>query len=112
MTADLVVPAIIEAVIARFDGDPGPLLLSAVSREVNDARKALESPSPAENLGAWSEVLAFALTTMRGEPSPWRTYFGPVMTGTQEDGSPYYSPDIEGTPANVVPHWKDRAERV
>jgi lysyl-tRNA synthetase class 1 len=112
MTADLVVPAIIEAVIARFDGEPGPLLLSTVSRDVNDARKMLENPSPAENLGAWSEALAFALTPIRGEPSPWKTYFGPVMTGTKEDGSPYYSPDIEGTPASVVPHWKDRAGRV
>lgn len=112
MTADLVVPAIIEAVITRLDGERGPLTLSTVSRDLNDARKALENPSPAENLGAWSEVLAFALAPMRGEPSPWKTYFGPVMTGTKNDGSPFFSPDIDGTPANVVPHWKDRAGSV
>lgn len=112
MTADLVVPATIEAVITRFDAELGPLNLSTVSRDLNDARKALENPTSEENLGGWSEVLAFALTPMRGDPSPWKTYFGPAVTATKNDGSPYFSPDIEGTPAIVVPHWKDRAGSV
>lgn len=112
MTADLVVPAIIEAVITRFDSERGPLILTTVSRDLNEARKTLENPSPTENLGAWSEVLAFALTPMRGEPSPWKTYFGPAITGAKNDGFSYFSPDIEGTPASVIPHWKGRAGTV
>ena len=72
------------------------------------ARGALVDPSDAENLGAWSEVLAFALATGRHE-NPWNSYFGPMGSGAHAEGNKHYFPDITGTPPEAVAHWAARA---
>jgi hypothetical protein len=109
MVDNLVVPPTIEAIIHRFDASETYFSEFDVSRDVNAARGALQEPTDAENLGAWSEVLAFALTAGRDHEDPWSTYFGPIGSQHYPDGTIVYSPDIAGTPAEAVAHWSARS---
>jgi len=109
---DVRVPAVIDSVIAEFDGATTPFDEHAIREALVAARTALVNPTAADNLGAWAEVLAFALVPNRARSGPWNSYFGPVATGTKEDGSPYYAPDIAGTEPQVVAHWARRARDV
>ena len=58
MTAELVVPSEIEQVIQQYEKLEEPFVEHDVQSSLNKARKALNKPSDAENLGAWAEVLA------------------------------------------------------
>jgi hypothetical protein len=62
MTA-LTVPALIEEIIQRYDAKVEPFTEFNVGGELNEARRALIDATELENLGAWSEVLAFGLAT-------------------------------------------------
>jgi Domain of unknown function (DUF4209) len=104
-----VIPPTIEEVIAKFDQTDAALSEHDVKQALVVARQALVNPGEAENIGAWAEVLAFALVGSNHDSSPWKTYFGPIASGTQQDGSTFYSPDISGTDAEVIPHWMGRA---
>lgn len=108
MAINLIVPHSIEAIIQKFDATTTPFDEFDVSREVGVARAALQTPTDEEQLGAWSEVLAFALSG-RHHDSPWGTYFGPMGSGETADGKTVYFPSIEGTAPEVVAHWSKRA---
>jgi lysyl-tRNA synthetase class 1 len=105
----LIVPPSVEDLIGKFDRGGAPIDELEVKAALAAARQALVNPSEAENLGAWAEVLAFALVGARHHSSPWNTYFGPIGSGTKENGEPFYSPDIAGTDVEVVAHWMERA---
>ena len=108
MTATLIVPSSLEDIVQRYDATEEPYTEHDIGGELKSARGALVNPSESENLGAWSEVLAFALATGRHE-SPWNSYFGPMGSGTDANGNKVYFPDIEGTPPDAVLHWAFRA---
>lgn len=107
-----VIPTAIEEVIAKFDQAGDPIDEFQVKGALVEARGTLKDPAPAENLGAWAEVLAFALMGGTHGTSPWGTYFRPLGSGTREDGSVLYTPDIAGTDAEAVDHWSARAKGV
>jgi hypothetical protein len=109
---DPVIPPAIEEVITKFDQSDAAFNERQVKQALVSARQSLVNPGEAEKLGAWAEVLAFALVETRHQPSPWKTYFGPLASGTQDNGAPVYSPDIAGTDAEVVAHWIQRARTV
>lgn len=109
---DPVIPPIIEEVIVKFDQVDAALNERQVKQALISARQSLVDPGEAEKLGAWAEVLAFALVETRHHSSPWNTYFGPLSSGTQQNGKPFYSPNIAGTDAEVVAHWIQRARTV
>jgi lysyl-tRNA synthetase class 1 len=104
----LTVPVSLEEIVQRYDGKEGPFTEFDIGRELNAARSALIDPSEPEKLGAWAEVLAFALATGQHE-NPWNSYFGPMGSATDADDKTIYFPDIAGTPAVTVDHWAARA---
>ncbi|QDF39105.1 DUF4209 domain-containing protein [Bradyrhizobium symbiodeficiens] len=108
MSNALTVPALLEEIIQRFDAREEPFNEFTIGGELKAARGALTQPSDAENLGAWAEVLAFALTSDRHE-NPWNSYFGPMGSGVTAEGTKVYFPDISDTPPEVVTHWAARA---
>jgi hypothetical protein len=108
MTTALIMPASFEEIVQRYDSKEEPFNEFAIGGELKTARGALVEPSDAENLGAWSEVLAFALATGRHE-NPWNSYFGPMGSGTDAEGNKHYFPDIAGTPPEAVDLWAARA---
>jgi hypothetical protein len=111
MTTALAVPASLEEIVQRFDSKEESFDEFTIGGELKAARGALVAPSDAESLGAWAEVLAFALATSDHE-NPWNSYFGPMGSSEDGKGNRNYFPDIAGTPAQVVPHWADRARKL
>jgi hypothetical protein len=110
MATDLVVPPSIEAVIQQFERADRLFDEGDVKSRLIEARQSLVEPSPGEGLGAWAELLAFALEPDARRSSPWNTYFGPVSSGTYSDGRAFYAPDIAGTEPEVIEHWIRRAQ--
>jgi lysyl-tRNA synthetase class 1 len=110
--AKLVAPPAIEQVIAGFDRSDKPLDEHVVKQALKAARETLTNPSEDENLGAWAEILAFALVSTRHHSGPWKTYFGPMSSWVQDDGTTVYSPGIDGTDAQVFDHWTQRARTI
>ena len=103
------IPPAIEEVIQSFDQMDAPFTVRDVHQALAKARRELQKPTEAENFGVWAEILAFVLVGNRTDASPWRTYFSPLASGTDEDGKPFYSPDIADANADVIRHWADRA---
>lgn len=112
MPSDLIIPPAIEAAIQHFEHAEGPFTEHDVQQALGNARRSLQNPSEAENFGAWTEVLAFALVDTRVRPDPWGTYFGPMASETDKDGKNIYFPDIAGADARVIAHWAARARAV
>jgi lysyl-tRNA synthetase class 1 len=112
MNPKLVVPQVIEEVIARHDVADLSIREAELNSELARTRNKLERPSEEERLGTWAEILAFALVPSETNESPWRTYFGPMGSGTDNEGNTRYLPDITGTDPVVVEHWKTRAHAV
>ena len=110
VASGLIVPTDIEGVIKAFEGRDAPFVERDVQQALMKARGDLQHPTGAENLGAWAEILAFALVGSRPDTSPWRTYFGPMGSGTDKDGKTVYFPDIAGANVQVIAHWTDRAK--
>lgn len=113
MAGELRVPSAIEDVIAKYERG-GPCQELEVYGALAAARKMLVNPPEPDNLGAWAEVIGFNLIPNNREhnPSPWQTYFGPIASGTKEDGSVFYSPDIREAEPSVLFHWAQRARTI
>jgi lysyl-tRNA synthetase class 1 len=108
LTAQLSVPAVLEEFVQRYDAKEEPFDEFGIGGELNAARRKLNNPSVLEQDGAWAEVLAFALATGQHE-NPWNSYFGPMGSGTDDQGKTSYFPDIAGTSPLAVSHWAARA---
>lgn len=46
-----------------------------------------------------------------GDRGPWDSYFGPAASGTTKDGNEVHMPDAKQIDAEVIEHWKRRAEQ-
>lgn len=70
----------------------------------------LEGLSLVEQKGAWAEFAAFNFMARIGDtPSPWNTFFGPVISGTKDDGTPFYAPDLAEVDGDIISHWEVRS---
>jgi hypothetical protein len=105
----LVVPPDIEAVVADYNTRTDAYTVMDIYSALCTARQALENPTRSENSGAWAEVLAFGLTGTEHNEKPWGTYFGPIGSGTRENGETVYFPDVKQADAVILTHWKERA---
>jgi len=62
-----------------------------------------------EARGLLSEWTAFEFGEGRTHNSPWGTYFGPMMTLRDQNGTEIHSPDIKRLDGEFVAHWERRA---
>lgn len=108
----LTIPSTIEEEIAKIDRGGAACDEHMVRQALTSARQALSNPGEQEDLGAWSEVLAFALMGDRRRSGPWGTYFEPIGSGTRADGTTWYSPNINDAVPEVIDHWARRAAAV
>lgn len=108
----LVVPAGIQAVVADYNTRTDAYAVMDIYSALCTARQALENPTKSENSGAWAEVLAFGLTGTEHNEKPWGTYFGPIGSGTRENGEIVYFPDVTQADTVILGHWKERARNV
>ncbi|RWQ64988.1 DUF4209 domain-containing protein [Mesorhizobium sp.] len=104
------VPGTIEAVIAEFDRTEEPLDTHAIQAALSSARTRLEDKIATGD--AWADLVAFAVQAEQEDRPPWNTYFGPMGSGTDADGSDLYFPDIRQLTPDIVDHWEQRADAV
>lgn len=95
MADEIIVPAAIEQIIQKYEAAKSPFTELEVQQEVGKARQELGQLEAAENLGAWAEVLAFALVGARTHESPWNTFFAPIGTRRGTSTSPMNSASSE-----------------
>lgn len=113
VATELVVPVNIDAVIEVFDQRTDAFTCFEVSSALKAERTKLHAPTQAQNQGAWSEVLAFALAAgAEHNEKPWDTYFGPMGSWRRDDGQIVYAPDARQADAGILAHWKKRAQTV
>lgn len=108
MAQEFEIPPSIEAILAEYDGRSGVVEELTLQGDLAKARSELKDPTEKQNLGAWLEIMSFALVAARYAASPWGTYFAPISSGTLADGRPFYSPDIADAPPSIVDHWASR----
>lgn len=53
------------------------------------------------------EMLAFSLVG-NGNENDWGTYYGPMLSGKKDDGSPAYMPALESITNEAVLYWESR----
>lgn len=81
-----------------------------VSNGIEVASRDVEALSPAQLRGVQAELAAFRFSTHYvSNGGPWGTYFQPLMTATQQDGTPFCSPDLARIDQEMLAYWMDRA---
>jgi hypothetical protein len=108
MTEKISVPTAIDEVLCDFNGRVEAFTELDVYQALAKARTPLKDLPDDQNLGAWSETMAFSLMPDRSGRCPWKTYFGPMSSGIKGDGTPFYGPDIADAPPIVLEHWADQ----
>lgn len=98
--------------LAELEAAPRPIephLLSVeLDRLVTDPDKLTED----ERLGCQAEIVGWRFMPMRGDDrGPWDSYFGPLGSGTTEDGKEVYFPDAREISREVIEHWWNRSEQ-
>jgi hypothetical protein len=102
----LAIPDSTQAVIAAIEAELKPAEVDELSQTLAGLHLA-EGLSDAERKGAWAEASAFNF--MESSDSPWGTHYGPVIRGTNPDGSPYYGPDLREIDEEIITHWEQRS---
>jgi hypothetical protein len=59
----------------------------------------------------WAESAAMSFYRRADrEASVWGTTYGPMMSATRDDGTPFYSPDIAEANADTIEYWRRRSD--
>ena len=95
-------------VLSAFDGRTEPFAEHQISDAVHRLRdKDDPSPPPMEWL---AEAMAFDFCENHADKETgWGTYFGPKMSGTEEDGSHFEAPSIRLVTPEILDYWAKRA---
>src|SRR6266850_1776350 len=108
----LSIPKQVEDLLAAADAAGKPVDEFDLSTAIRNAVGGPAALSAAERHGAWAELVAFRFGTRGDFPDDEDTYFGPIITGQLQDGSPYYDPDPRQIDKETVDHWQKRADAV
>jgi hypothetical protein len=103
----LALPLYTQEILATIEAELKPIELAELTQRLFGL-PATDTLSDPERKGAWAEASAFNF--MAPADSPWGTYYGPVVIGTNVDGSPFYAPDLKEVDIEVITHWERRSE--
>lgn len=103
--ARLKVPESFEKALLTVDKAEGSIDAQQIETALREARALLD---PADQDGAWPDLVAFAFAA--GGESPWGTYFGPFGSKGMEDGGIAFFPDLREVSPDVLVHWTERAK--
>jgi len=95
--------------LAAMDASGKPLDEFSVHGELIGIADKLGTPTESERSGALAEGLAFMFCGQNERSSQWGTHYGPMMTGEDNNGQPFCSPDIRKVDATTLQHWSQRA---
>jgi hypothetical protein len=103
----LALPLYTQEILDTIEAELKPIELAELTQRLFGL-PATDTLSDPERKGAWAEGSAFNF--MVPADSPWGTYYGPVVIGTNGDGSPFYAPDLKEVDIEVITHWERRSE--
>ncbi len=91
---------------SRSDGFSEHEVTSSVSELIRAGREAGREP----NLALRAESMAFGFVeNYTHEATGWGTYYGPMMTGTNEAGQGYETPSIRLVTPEMIEYWESRS---
>jgi len=108
----LIVSNALEEVLKQADESAGPLvehnLWSAQMKAAPDPKTATLE----ERRGAFAEIAAWRFQRPHGgaETEPWGIYWGPLSSGTYDNGKTFHDPDLANVDDEILAHWISRAE--
>ncbi len=104
------IPDWVQSVISRFELRTEPFM----EVEVADALRAAWSGQGDQGDEDWkgflSEWSAFLFLEGRGRENVWGTYFAPMASWKEQNGTEHFQPDIKALDAETVAHWEQRAK--
>jgi len=81
-----------------------------IARVLEESVGDIDAITPGQRLGCVAEILCWKFMPMRTlDRQPWGSYFGPVFSGTAEDGRQVHQPDARAVPKVVIEHWARRS---
>lgn len=111
-TIEMKVPDWVQEVLSGFENGAvshNEVEISDALRRVGDTHKDMTRE---ESKGYHAEWAAFMFIERPDGDSVWGTYFAPMGSWTQEDGTDFYSPDVKNLDAEVLAYWENRAKSV
>lgn len=107
------VPNFVSNFLSNVDAEMEPIGTISIGSTISQLRKD-HMPLPEEQqAGAWVEMSAFNFYASHSrDESVWGTYFGPMASWSQQDGSQVHAPNLEEVDADVVDYWSLRVGEV
>lgn len=105
----MIIPEWVQSAVSAFEKRTESFNEVAIADALHNARKDKGNLSDEAQKGLIAEWSAFSFWHRRGRESVWQTYFAPMMSGKNEDGIEFFSPDVKDLDADVVAYWEKRA---
>lgn len=103
-------PKWVQDILTRFDSQTAPHSECEISDALHNTRKLQGDQNDKDWKCFVAEWSAFLFMERRNGDSVWNTYFAPMASAKNADGSDFFSPDIKGLDAEVIAHWLERGE--
>jgi hypothetical protein len=106
------IPAALAAKLAEIDSTAGPLNEIALAGDLMRVLPDQATLATDERRGAFAVIEAFRFQHPGGYPDggPWGTYWREMASGDMNDGTPFYSPDIENVDDEVLQYWISKSD--
>ena len=102
-------PEWVQKVLSTFEDRKEAFQEVEIAEALGAVRKSQGDLSDEDWKGFMAESSAFLFMERQGSDAVWGTYFGPIMSAKQSDGTDFFSPDIKNLDADIVAHWEQRA---
>jgi hypothetical protein len=100
---------VVSDVLGKFESATETFLEVAVADSLRAACAQTPPSSQSERDIWWMESAAMSFYRRAdGAGSVWGTTFGPMTSGTKEDGTSFYAPDIKEADLGTIEYWKRR----
>jgi hypothetical protein len=99
----------VRVVLDKFDSATETFFEVAVADALRPLPAEIPPSTQIERDICWAESAAMTFYRRAdGEASVWDTTYGPMMSATRDDGTPFYSPDIAEANLDTIEYWKRR----
>ncbi len=102
------IPDWVREVLSSFENRTTPFHEAEIADALHAARKGQGDQTDSDWKGFIAEWSAFLFVQRRDQSTVWNTYFAPMMSGKNVDGSDFFSPDIRALEADVFAYWEER----
>ncbi len=106
----LFAPESLKALLAELESTEPPLVEYEIAHRLGELWKTADGLSDEERKTVWAEMAAFNfIEPIASDKSVWGTHFAPVFEAKQDDGTPFYAPDLKAVDTEIIEYWQCRA---